>query len=185
MVINLGSTAEVYSILGRTEESLTSDEIESKLNEADRLIRSKTHTKYSVDKFYAASVGATGASLKSYDLFFTPKVGSTPTVYVNGVLATLSTDYTITGSTLLFTSAFTLNKGDQVVVYYIPDFFDDYANYSAAERLFSTSLVDTNNAVGVATYDKIKERVEDYAKLAASKPYVARLLDHKEDHGIY
>jgi len=177
--MTLGSVNAVLAILGRSENEISESEVQARLAEADRKIRSRHNNKYSVDKFYAVGIS------KSYSLFFTPKTGASLSVYVRGTLATLTTDYTVSGGDITFTSSFPLYSGDLIVVFYTPDFFDDYANYIAAERIYSVALVDTTSAVGKAVYDSIKDTVREYERLAMSKPHVAGVLDHREDGGIH
>jgi hypothetical protein len=176
--MTLGSVAGVLSILGRSENELSESEVEARLAEAERKIRNRHNNKFSIDKFYAV------ARSKTYSLFFTPKTGASVQVYVSGLLVD-SNNYTVTNGDITFAGSFSLYSGDLIVVYYTPDFYDDYANYIAAERIYAVSLVDTTSAVGKAVYDSIKDTVREYERLAMSKPHVAGVLDHREDGGIH
>jgi hypothetical protein len=183
MALTIGSVDRVFEILGRSKEQLDEAEVTMRLEEADRKIKARHFNKYMADVIYAGYIRASGTVCKVYDTYFPVKSDTTPEVYVNGVLATATADYNISGSVVTFSASYNLVSGDKITIYYIPEFFDDYANYMAAERLFSVSLLDTNNAVGKAVYDTIKETVRDYEIMAASKPHVSRTVDHREEYG--
>jgi hypothetical protein len=101
---------------------------------------------------------------------------------------TVTTDYTVdtTASTITFTSSVDVNGGDMIGIFYIPDFFDDYANYLAAQKMVSTSVIDmpetSSESSGVGSINK---QIETYEKLLKSKPYVASFRDHYEDIQIH
>lgn len=180
MVINLGTTADVYRITGRSTQEVDDDSVVAFLQEADRIIQNQTSPQYMQDVFYANVIGNTGAANLVYSTYFPIQTGSSPSVYVDGVLKTESTDYTITDSTITFTSSSDVHYKAKIVIYYIPAFFDDYANYLASQRLFMTSLLDTDNAVAQTSLQNIQNVINMYVRTIASRPIIGRYTDHYE-----
>jgi hypothetical protein len=170
---NLGSVLGVRRIIGRSSEEVSDTEIEHFLNEADRKIRARNNNKYMVDTFYSTNS-------TEYPLYFPAKEGTTPDVYVNGVKQVENVNYEYSNSVITFLSQSSIHPNSRVAFFYTPEFFDDYANYLASERIYSVSLLDTNNAVSKGIYDTIKDNVMTYEKMCL-RPYVAGYVEHKED----
>lgn len=185
MALNLGSTADVRRITGVSSNQVVDDDVVKYLEEADRLIRAEHFQQYMSDVFFANPIRATGNTNKVYQLFFPIKAGSTPSVIVNGVTLALTTDYTIAGNIITFTSSYNLYVGDRVVVYYTPEFFDDYANWIAADRLFSNAILDSSNGALLQNKQYIKDNVLTYRKMAMSKPHMAASVDHYETGNLW
>lgn len=180
----LGDENAVYRLVRRTSEELDKSYITAELQVAERMIKAETTRNYIADVLYAKFSRQTGSAIQTYETYFDIDQGTNPKVYVNDVLKTLNTDYTFADSVVTFTGT-TINSGDVITIYYKPDFFDDYANFIAAQRIIGGSLVDTNNAVAMGQVEFISDQIKFYRKLIASKPYVARARDHKNAYGIF
>ena len=184
MTINLGGTADVYRITRQSSEELAEANIVAELANADRLIKAQTTRQYVFDRQFATFLRASGVVSQVYETYFEVKADAAPVVYVNSILMTATTDYTYSTSVITFTGK-TISAGDVIEIYYVPAFFDDYANYIAAENIYSTGLIDTNNSIAKASYDSIKEKLREYKALLNYKPHVAKWKDHKHDYGIF
>jgi hypothetical protein len=184
MVITLGGTAAVYRITRRTAEEVAEADIVSELESAARSIVAQTTRQYIFDRQYATFLRETGVVSQVYETYFTIASSAVPVVYVNSILMVEDTDYTYTTSVITFTGK-DIGSGNVIEIYYQPDFFDDYANYIAAENLYATALVDTSNAVGKASYDAIKEKIREYKSMISYKPHVAKARDHRGSYGIF
>jgi hypothetical protein len=186
---DLGSANGVRRILGKSNDDLTDTEINPELNVADRKLRSKYCVWYMVDKLWATSIAQTGNMKRKYTTYFGMKDADTAVkLYRNGVLLTQTTDYTIdaAASEITIDDTVTLADGDILEIYYIPDFFDDYANDLACKHIMDTSLVDIpNSAQGTSIYLNIKERITEYDEMVLKKPLVAFYRDHRETHAIW
>lgn len=185
MTINLGTTADVRRITGFSSTEIDDSTIVSYLDEADRKIRAQHFQKYMMDMFYANIITQTGMVNTAYELYFPIKTGNAIQLWLNGVVRTLTTDYTVSGNILTFTSAVNLFVGDKIQVYYCPEFFDDYANYIAAMRLLSRSVLDSSNGVMIQNYQIVQDNVKFYEKMLAQKPHVARAVDHCIGYGAW
>lgn len=177
----LGSLDGVMRIIGRSSEEISSAEITHYLGEADRKLKARYSKDYWFES-YNVLFKRNGTPLMDYSLYFPIKDSTFPIVKINGVVQTIGTDYTFSDSVVSFIA--TLSSGDRISLSYIPDFFDDFANYLASERIYSTSLLDTNNAVSKSIFDTIKSQVKEYEKMAFL-PLVATFVDHKEDGNIW
>jgi hypothetical protein len=185
MTTSIGTTGQVYAILGRTTNDVAEIDVLAKLQEAERLIQSQHSVAFFTETFYTQVYGRTRQTLRNYKLYFPIKSGQTPTVFVNGVQAVVTTDFTFSANTVVFVSDFLLNPGDRISFQYIPAFFDDYANYLAAMSLYSIGMVDTTAGVSKAIYDELRVRVTEYKQLANSYPHIARMTDHRQQWGIW
>ena len=186
----LGSATAVRRILNKTEASLDDDTVNAFIEEAARKLRGKYFSKYMLDKDKATSIQATGAVNRVYETYFTLKPDTTGNtyVYINGVLKTVTSDYTIDfdASTITINSDVTFNHSDDVGIFYIPEFFDDFANYIAAKRIVDRGLVDLPQGTqGGFIYNNIRFTVKEYEDMVKMKPYVGSFVDHREDGGIY
>ncbi len=177
MVVALGSVAAVQRLTGISPNQVDTQAVEDYLAEADRQIRAAHFNQYMSDLLYANSVLQTGQVNKVYELYFPQKTGSTSKVYVNGALLTATTDYTISSSTLTFTASYPLTARDRIIVYYTPEFFDDYANYLAALKILSSSVVDSSNGIMLQNISHLKDSVTVFQRSIATKPHVARAMD--------
>lgn len=182
MTIALGSVDSVRRIIGMSAEQVPDATINQVLQESDRLIRAQHYQSYMCDLFYASSIRLSGNTNLVYELYFPIKANSSIKIYVNGVLTTA---YTQSGSILTFTAAQNLVFGDKVMVFYTPEFFDDYANWLTAESLYATAIVDTSNGVMLQNQQHIKDRVMFYRKLIAGKPHIAAAVDHAETSNLW
>lgn len=186
---DLGSANAVRRILGKTTDDLKDSEINPYLNEADRKLKSKYSVSYMVDKIWATSIAQSGNVKREYTTYFDMKDSdSAVRVYRNGVLLTQTTEYTITASSSLITIAgtVTLADGNVIEIYYIPSFFDDFANYMASKRIMDTSLVDVpNSAQGTSIYQNLKEELTEYDEMVLKKPFVAKFRDHRETNSVW
>lgn len=182
---DLGSTAEVRRITGINSDQLSDDEIIAYLDQAERRIKARHFRKYMQDMFYANSIGASGNVNRSYETYFPVKAGTTAEVYINGLQKTENTDYVQSGSTITFDSGTNLYHGDVIHLFYQPDFYDDYANYLAAKRIFAMAVIDSNAEIVQANLQNYAEVIKDFEKMIASKPHCARFVDHAEDYGIF
>lgn len=185
MAINLGNTAAVYRITNQSVETIDDASVEAYLQEADRLIQTQTSPQYMQDTYFANVIQKTGLPNLSYNTFFPIKVGTTITVYVDGVLKTDTVDYNVSGSTVTFTDSSGVYIKSKIIFYYTPEFFDDYANYLAAQRLQASSLINTDNAVAQANYDNIKAIVVSYTRTVMNRPILAKFSDHAEGYGVF
>lgn len=186
MVINLGSVADVYRLTGRSSETLAESDVEAFLNEASREIRAFSSKDYTVvDEFFANIKSSTGATNKSYETYFGIDSDVTPVVYVNGVERTVSTDYTISGDVITFTSSYILYEGDKINVVYRPDFFDDMANYIASSNVYSTQVLDESNSVVQVNIENLQKKINNFKRTLNRKPKVATFVDHREDNGVW
>jgi len=184
MVVTLGGTTAVYRITRRTTDEVAEADVVSELESAARTIVAQTTRQYMFDRQNATFLRASGVVSQVYETYFAIASAAVPVVYVNSILMVEDTDYTYTTSVITFTGQ-TISSGDVIEIYYQPDFFDDYANYIAAENMYSTALIDTSNAVGKASYDTIKEKIREYKALISYKPHVAKARDHKNSYGIF
>ena len=188
MATAIGSATGVREILGRTSDDLTDSEAESKINEAIRKIQARYWVEWMMDGFFATTVRETGSTNRVYSTYFKMKDANDVIVYRNGVLLTVTTDYTVdaTTSKITFTSNINLNDGDKVNIFYLPEFFDDLANYMAADRLMRTTLICIPNGTqAVSIKDGIKETLSEYERMIAVKPHVAFIRDHREGASIW
>lgn len=189
MTTTLGSATEVRRILGRTSADLSDADAEAFLNQAIRKIQARYFTKWMRDKFYATVVNETGATNKVYSTYFKMKdSASDVSVYVNGVILTVTTDYTISASasTITISSSFSLTPTDVINVYYLPEFYDDLANYMAAQLIFQQGMIDLQSGtVAAAIYQNIKDTVKEYEDMILRKPTIAKFRDHIEHEGIW
>jgi hypothetical protein len=185
MTINLGSVEAVRRITGFSEGEMDDTTIESYLSEAERKMRAQHFNAYMQDVMYATVLYASGEITKAYELYFPLKAATSVQVYVNGVLQTLTTHYTVTGSTVTFTNAVTMYSGDRILINYTPEFFDDYANYLASEKILGRSVLDASNSVMLANYNSVKDSVKDFQKMIAQKPHMARSVDHVKDFSLW
>lgn len=184
MTYNLGGTTSVYRITKQSTEELAESDVIAELENADRAIRAETSRRYVLDKQVATFIRQNGTVSQSYETYFEIKSGEVPTVYVNNVLQVEDTDYTYSDSVITFTGRSLLSR-DVIQIYYIPSFFDDYANYLAAENLYSIGLIDTMNSTGKASYDSVGTKLNYYRRLLSSKPHVAGARDHRNNSGIF
>lgn len=182
---NLGSTAEVRRITGINSDQLSDSEIIAYLDQAERRIKARHYRKYMQDMFYANSVGASGAVNRSYETYFPVKSSTDIEVYINGVLQVENTHYIQTDSIITFDSNTNLHHGDVIHFFYQPDFYDDYASYLAAKRIFSMAVIDSNNEIVQANLQNYTEAIAEFEKMIAKKPHCARFVDHAEDYGIF
>ena len=183
MTINLGSTPNVYRILNSTTQNIAEADVIARLQEADRKIRARHFNHYMEDQLFATSQGRNGTIRRSYELYFPVKQGTTPKVFILGQELTAS-DYTITDNYLTISSTAVLNYGDQIVVHYTPDFFDDYANYMAAMRIIDSGMIDAGSSVAtIQIRDNVKQNLTEYERLLAKKPFVGRFRDHNDSFG--
>jgi hypothetical protein len=180
----LGSADGVRRILGRSSSDLTDDEVEPFIEDAARYIRAKTGNDYVLDKLFATSIQASGATNRVYGTYFPMAAASTVKVYIEGVQSTSGTGHTVdfTTSTVTVAAATPLSDGDLVGIFYRPEFFDDWANHLAAQRMASRSLVDVSNSQGASSIvNEIRKTVEDYDKMLMRKPHMTTFADHAEN----
>ncbi len=170
---SIGSVEGVLRILGRSSEEVNTVEVSKFLDEAELKIKARHNKDFMKDEFIVKNTRSL-----TYNLYFPAKENTVPKVYVKGLLKTEDVDYTYSDSVITFISG-KINLYDKVVVYYIPEYFDDYANYLASERMYSVSLLDTENAVSKAIYDTIKENVKIYEGMTF-EPNLSTFVDHKE-----
>jgi hypothetical protein len=185
MVINLGTTADVRRITGISSNELSDADVVKFLEEADIKIRARHYQKYMLDLFYVVAQTSNGQTSLVYELYFNQKSGTNPVVYVNGALQTLTTDYTFNGNVITFTGHANLCVGDRINIFYTPEFFDMYANYLAADRIYSLSILDANNTIMLQNRQSTKEQVVEFEKMISRKPHVAMAVDHFEDYNIW
>lgn len=174
----LGAAKDVRRICGFSSDEIDDQTILDYLAEADRKIRAQHYQKYMADLIYATVVPQTGAVNTVYELYFPIRANSTVSVYVNGVLKTLTTDYTVAGNVITFTENCNLFMSDKILVYYTPEFFDDYANYLASLRILSRSVLESSNGVMLQNYQVVGDNVKYFEKMLAQKPHIGRSIDH-------
>lgn len=184
MAVTLGGTADVYRILRRSSDEIADADVVAELESAARTIVAQTSRRYMFDRQNATFIRETGLVSQVYETYFEIDSAASPVVYVNGVLMVVNTDYTYASSVITFTGT-EIASGDVVEIYYQPDFFDDMANYIAAENIYMTALVDTSNSIAKAAYDTIKDKVREYKAMISYKPHVARAKDHRRTYGIF
>lgn len=186
---DLGGANAVRRILGKSDSDLVDADVIPYLNEASRKLKSKYFVWYMADKFFATSIAQSGVVNRAYTTYFEMKDSdSNVKVFRNGVELTQTTDYTIssTASEITIGGDVELFNGDQIVFYYIPSFFDDFANWMAAKRIMDTSLVDIpGSAQGTSIYTNIKEELLEYDEMVRNKPQVAKFRDHRETATIW
>lgn len=186
MATDIGSATDVRRILGRDSDELIDSEVEPFINEAIRWIKATYYREYMLDRFYVTFNPNNGSVSRIYNTYFDIASDSATTIYVNANEKTATTDYTISGNTITFTSSVTLSAGDKILVYYQPDFFDDFANYLAAQRILGRSSVDLPDGnARSGRMDFVNEQVEMYKKMIRNKPHVAEYREHAEDIQIY
>jgi len=178
--MTLGNVNGVRRILGASSLELAQSEVEAYLEEADRKIRARHFSKYMNDMFYANSVSKTGVVNRTYETYFPIKEDSDVQVFVSGQLAQDPSDYSIVNGVITFVDSFDIGRGEQIIIRYIPEFFDDYANYMAGLRMYMTSVIDANTAVAQTNIANIKETLKEYERMIASKPHMVRARDHME-----
>jgi hypothetical protein len=185
MTLNLGSTTEVYRILGKSTNQLDEDDVIARLQEADRKIKARHFSHYMEDQSYVNAYGRSGTVRRTYELYFPVKQGTTTKVYLLGE-ELQSSEFSVSDNYITIADSVQLSINDQLVFKYTPDFFDDYANYMAAKRIIDTSMVDTNAAVAVAQVrDNVVGTLSEYERMIGRKPFVGRWTDHHEDDTIW
>jgi len=187
---DLGTVGAVRRILNKTSDELDDDTINGFLNEANRKLKSKYFKNYMLDKQFITTIANTGSLNRIFETYFEIKTDteSNVKVYYNGSLLTQDTNYTLDISTSLITldSDYSIASGGVVSIFYIPSFFEDYANYMAAKRIIDRNLIDLpTNANGQAIYSNIKETLNEYAEMVLNKPHTATYRDHPERDGIW
>lgn len=183
VTIKLGSTTDVYRILGEDTNTLLVADVEQYLIQAERKIKARNFNSYMEDLVYVSVIGRTGNTRRSYSTYFDIKDETTISVYLNGEKLTSGDDYTTSGNEITISSSVAIHPNDILVLKYTPEFFDDYANYLAAKKLMDTGLVDTSNETAAgATRANILQELNEYERIAMSKPFVGRYKDHNEPY---
>lgn len=189
MATTLGSASGVRRIIGKDITSLSDPDAEAYLNEAVRKIQAKYYNGFMCDKWHVGSIMNTGAANRVYETYFPIKTGTEANVkvYVRDVILTQTTDYTlsISDSTITLNNSYALSHSDPVHIFYIPAFFDDYANYMAAKRIVDTGMVDMANASASPIYNNIRFTLQEYEQMVARKPHVAKFKDHEETESVW
>lgn len=184
MVETLGSTADVRLITGADESDLNDIQIGRRLDKATRRITTRLGRVF-VDRFLVQSKGA--GLLRVYELHFEPRdpVGGL-TVYLDGVELSESSDYTYSDGKITLDSSLQLQRGEILVAEYVPDFWDDYANYEASFDIMRTSMLHHRDAESLRVISRdIKDALSEYEKLARSKPVLQGVSDHSEGRGVW
>lgn len=186
----LGTGDGVRRLIGRTSDELTDSEVDEYLKEATNEITARTYKHFMLDRYVATLKDEDGNIVKNYETYFELDSSATShiKVYLNGDLKTLTTDYTINSSdsTIEFTSSVDVNSGDNVDIFYKPNFFDDLANVMAALYLAETSTVDTSEGQGTSPItERLQRRHDLYWKMILNKPTVHGAPDHAENYGIF
>jgi hypothetical protein len=190
MTTSYGSAGRVLSLLGLTTDDLTIADAEVYVNEAIRDIKSQTYEQGMLDTFFATSIQNSGATNRVYNTYYPIKDDSQASllVYVRGVLLTQNTEYTydLAASEITISTSVSLDAYDTISIYYIPSFFDDYANILACMFITETKLVNLSASnSGDTIYTRLEKRVERFKSMIKNKPRLARFKDHLEEGGVW
>lgn len=181
--MTLGTPSEVRRIAELSIEEFSDTTAAAYLSAAERNVRAYLGRLLVLDRVFIKRNPTNGILKLNYSLYFPVKsVADIARVLVNDVILS-SSNYTFdsTINEITFTST-GVKESDTVVVYYKPDFLDDYVNYMAAAEVLRTKMVNTwNGAQNNVVFDRVNDKAMEYKKELESKPVVVGWVDHFDD----